>query len=258
MNQSERRTFLIHAFLSEKPQYRKVKVPSTPKEQEALLRGLMNVREPQSIDEAILDIQDAYLQEALQEKGITSLDSLVPIRDGIYLWQGDITTLQCDAIVNSANADLTGCYIPNQACVDNCIHTYAGIQLRKYCNDIIQEQGHIEFTGQAKITPAYNLPCKYILHTVGPIVTEPLADYDRDMLTSCYQSCLDLASQRHLESVAFCCIATGSYHFPHEEAAQIAVQTVLDFLQEDTQIKKVIFTVFQDQDKAIYEKLLQA
>lgn len=190
------------------------------------------------------------------KKGIEKLEELAPIQPGIYVWQGDITTLQCDAIVNAANSGMTGCYVPNHRCIDNCIHTFAGTQLRLDCAEIMHRQGHEEPTGQAKITPGYNLPCKYILHTVGPIIRGRLTTDDCRLLASCYRSCLELASENNLENVAFCCISTGEFHFPNDKAAEIAVTEVRAFLQKKTSVKRVIFNVFKDLDKEIYERLL--
>ena len=257
MNQAERRLFLIRYLLDENPAYREIGVPSDAAEQRYLLRALLNVREPQSIREEFLRVQDAYLQAETAEKGITNAADLLPIQSGIALWQGDITTLKCDAIVNAANSGMTGCYCPNHGCIDNAIHTYAGVQLRLACAEIMDKQGYPEPAGQAKITPAFNLPCRYVLHTVGPIVSGQVTAQDKELLVSCYRSCLELAAQNQLESVAFCCISTGEFHFPNELAAQIAVQTVKQFLVQNTRVKKVILNVFKDMDRKIYERLLQ-
>jgi O-acetyl-ADP-ribose deacetylase (regulator of RNase III) len=232
-------------------------VPSDAEKQKQLLRGLMNIRMPQMISKQFLAVQDLYLKEATAEKGITQLDDLTPIKNQIYLWQGDITTLCCDAIVNAANSGMTGCYVPNHRCIDNCIHSYAGIQLRIECAEMMHRQGFEEPTGKAKITKAYNLPCKYILHTVGPIISGRLTKSDCDLLASCYQSCLELAAENGLESVAFCCISTGEFHFPNDKAAEIAVQTVNEFMKTETSVKKVIFNVFKDADREIYRRLLR-
>ena len=170
---------------------------------------------------------------------------------------GDITRIEADAIVNAANSGMTGCYCPNHGCIDNAIHTYAGVQLRLACAEIMDRQRHPEPTGQAKITAAFNLPCRYVLHTVGPIINRRVTKEDKELLASCYRSCLELAAENGLESVAFCCISTGEFHFPNQLAAEIAVQTVKEFLQTPTSIKKVIFNVFKDMDKKIYERLLR-
>lgn len=258
MNQSEKRQFLIRSLLKERPEYRDMGIPAEPESQRQLLRGLMNIRAPQRIGADFLKMQDAYLQGETTAKGITDIADLTPIQPGLYLWQGDITTLKCDAIVNAANSGMTGCYIPNHRCIDNAIHTYAGVELRLACAELMEQQGYPEPTGQAKITPAFNLPCRYVLHTVGPIISGRVTAEDKELLASCYRSCLALAAENKLESVAFCCISTGEFHFPNELAAEIAVRTVKEFLEKQTGVKKVIFNVFKDLDKAIYEKLLRA
>lgn len=258
MNQSEKRLFLIQSLLKENPAYRDLGIPADTNSQRQLLRGLMNLRAPQRADADFLQTQDAYLQGETAAKGITDAADLAPMQPGLYLWQGDITTLQCDAIVNAANSGMTGCYIPNHRCIDNAIHTFAGVELRLACAELMAKQGYPEPTGQAKITPAFNLPCRYVLHTVGPIVGGRVTKEDKEQLTSCYRSCLELAAENALESVAFCCISTGEFHFPNELAAQVAVETVKEFLKKQTSVKKVIFNVFKDLDKAIYEKLLRA
>ena len=258
MNQSERRLFLIQSLLKEKTEYRNIDIPAEPESQCQLLRGLMNVRAPQSTNAVFLKMQDAYLQGENEAKGITDVADLTPVQPGLYFWQGDITTLKCDAIVNAANSGMTGCYIPNHRCIDNAIHTYAGVELRLACAELMAKQGHPEPTGQAKITPAFNLPCRYVLHTVGPIIDGRVTKEDKELLASCYHSCLELAAENGLESVAFCCISTGEFHFPNEQAAQIAVETVKQFMNRKTSVKKVIFNVFKDLDKEIYARLLRA
>lgn len=258
MNQSEKRLFLIQSLLKEKPAYRDLGIPADTNSQRQLLRGLMNLRAPQRADADFLQTQDAYLQGETAAKGITDAADLAPMQPGLYLWQGDITTLQCDAIVNAANSGMTGCYIPNHRCIDNAIHTFAGVELRLACAELMEQQGYPEPTGRAKITPAFNLPCRYVLHTVGPIIDGRVTKADKELLASCYRSCLALAAENNLESVAFCCISTGEFHFPNDLAAQIAVETVKQFMNRKTSVKKVIFNVFKDLDKAIYEKLLRA
>lgn len=258
MNQSEKRLFLIQSLLNEHPSCQKQMIPTDSDRQKILLRGLMNVRRPASIGREFLQVQDAYLQGETAAKGITDIADLTPIQSGLYLWQGDITTLKCDAIVNAANSGMTGCYIPNHRCIDNAIHTFAGVELRLACAELMKQQGRPEPTGRAKITPAFNLPCRYVLHTVGPIIDGRVTQCDRELLASCYRSCLELAAENGLESVAFCCISTGEFHFPNEQAAEISVETVKQFMNRKTSVKKVIFNVFKDLDKAIYEKLLRA
>ena len=256
MNQMERRRYLIQELLNENLEYRGMKTPTNEDEQCALLRGLMNIRRPNESSDKFLSIQDEYLQEEIFQKGITEFSDLEPVSDGIYLWQGDITTLSCDAIVNAANSGMTGCYAPCHACIDNCIHTYAGVQLRLACAEIMQRQGHEEETGKAKITPAYNLPCKYVLHTVGPIISGPLTETDQELLSSCYRSCLELAEENGVKSIAFCCISTGEFHFPNDKAAEIAVQTVKSYKERTKSDMEVIFNVFKDVDYEIYRGLL--
>lgn len=257
MTQAQRRLFLIQSLLKEKTEYRDIAIPAEPESQRQLLRGLMNIRAPRRADAAFLKMQDAYLQGETAAKGITDIADLTPIQPGLYLWQGDITALRCDAIVNAANSGMTGCYVPNHRCIDNCIHTFAGVQLRLYCEEMMEAQGHAEPTGQAKITPAYNLPCRYVLHTVGPVVCGHLTETHCRQLADCYRSCLSLAAENGLKSVAFCCISTGEFHFPNEKAAEIAVATVKEFLaQKETSVEKVIFNVFKDRDREIYEELL--
>lgn len=258
MNQSEKRLFLIQSLLKEQSEYRDIAIPADMDSQRQLLRGLMNLRRPAHIGVEFLQMQDAYLQGETAAKGVTDAADLTPIQPGLYLWQGDITTLKCDAIVNAANSGMTGCYIPNHRCIDNAIHTYAGVELRLACEELMERQGYPEPTGQAKITQAFNLPCRYVLHTVGPIINGRVSRQDEKLLASCYRSCLELAAENGLENVAFCCISTGEFHFPNERAAEIAVRTVKEFLQKQTSVRKVIFNVFKDLDKAIYEKLLRA
>ena len=258
MKQSERRIFLIKSLLQERTEYRDISISSDIEQQKQLLRALMNVRAPQQIGTEFLRIQDEYLQYEIAAKGITDVAELTPVQQGIYLWQGDITTLKCDAVVNAANSGMTGCYIPNHRCIDNAIHTFAGMQLRLVCENLMEQQGYLEPAGGAKITPAFNLPSRYVLHTVGPVISGKVNKYERELLASCYRSCLELAAKNKLESVAFCCISTGEFHFPNELAAEIAVQSVKKFFRLQTGIKKVIFNVFKDLDKNIYQKLLGA
>lgn len=203
-------------------------------------------------------VQDAFLTAEREAKGVVDAAALpeLPGHPGIALWQGDITRLRADAIVNAANRALLGCFHPCHGCIDNAIHSAAGLQLRAACHRLMEAQGHDEPTGQAKITPGYDLPAKYVLHTVGPIVQNTVTPQDRAALTSCYRSCLTLAAERSLQTVVFCCISTGEFHFPPDEAARIAVETVIDFLQTPSSIQKVIFNVFKDTDADIYRALL--
>ena len=252
MAQREKREFLIKKLLGEEPRYKNLNIPRDEAEQKRLLRSLMNVRPPRPADEDFLTAQDGYLREETARKGVTDITELAPIEPGIYLWQGDITTLKCGAVVNAANSQMLGCFAPCHGCIDNAIHTYAGVQLRLACAEIMAKQGHEEPAGQAKLTPAYNLPCDYVIHTVGPIIYGGVTEKDRELLASCYRSCLELARQNEIKSVAFCCISTGEFHFPNEEAAKIAADTVRQYRGNT----EVIFNVFKDVDYEIYRELL--
>lgn len=256
MNQKQRLEYLIRYLLDETPRYRDTAMANVVSEQ--VLRSLMNVRAPMPIGEEFQRVQDDYLGEETAAKGITDADSLPPVaaHPKLALWQGDITTLRVDAIVNAANSAMLGCFIPCHRCIDNAIHTYAGMQLRLECHEMMEKRGHEEPAGSAKITKAYNLPCCYVLHTVGPIISGPLTKGDCDLLASCYRSCLELAEEHRLKSVAFCCISTGEFHFPQDRAAEIAVQVVSEFLTDERHVQKVIFNVFTEKDYVIYQKLL--
>ncbi len=256
MTQEQRADFLIRYLLDERGNAADARLPDTLPEKRRLLRSLMNVRPPAPIREDFLTVQDAYLAARLAERGVTHLSDLTPVQPGLYLWQGDITTLAADAIVNAANSQLLGCFIPCHSCIDNAIHTYAGVQLRLACARLMAEQGTEEPTGSAKITPGYNLPCRRVLHTVGPIVGEVVTPSDRELLAGCYRSCLELAAANGLRSVAFCCISTGEFHFPNELAARIATQTVRQWQRQNPERIEVIFNVFKDCDREIYRRLL--
>ena len=258
MTQTERRRYLIAALLKEQPQYSKIEIPCDEQGQKMLLRSLFNIRIPFPVTEEFLTVQNAYLQEETRRKGITALSDLEPAQKGIYLWRGDITTLQCDGIVNAANSQMLGCFVPCHGCIDNAIHTYAGVQLRLECSELMKQQGYEEETGRAKLTKAYNLPCRYVLHTVGPIVHGSLTKKDKELLASCYQSCLELAERNGLKSIAFCCISTGEFHFPNDKAAQIAVETVKRYKEQAHSKIEVIFNVFKELDYNIYRELLRA
>lgn len=255
MTQEEKREYLIEELLKERNE--KADIPSGEFEQKQILRSLFNIRLPKPASEEFLKIQDEYLKEETERKGITDIEDLEPVQDGLYLWQGDITTLKCGAIVNAANSQMLGCFYPCHKCIDNAIHTFSGIQLRNRCSDIMKSQGFEEPTGRAKITPAYNLPCDYVIHTVGPIITSRVTADDCELLRSCYRSCLEKAYENDIESIAFCCISTGEFHFPNELAAQIAVETVKEFIEDTGAEIKVIFNVFKDYDLDIYEQLLK-
>lgn len=231
-----------------------IEIPDNEDERFRLYRSLVNIRPVMKADDEFLKAEDEYLTGLIAEKGITDIADLEPIEDGIYLWKGDITTLKCGAIVNAANSGMTGCWQPCHNCIDNCIHTFAGVRLRYHCNQIMELQGYEEPTGKAKITPAYNLPCDYVIHTVGPIVNSRFRQEHCELLESSYRSCLELAVQNNIKSIAFCCISTGVFGFPQKEAAKIAVSTVRAF-QKNHDIE-VVFNVFTEKDHEIYRELL--
>jgi O-acetyl-ADP-ribose deacetylase (regulator of RNase III) len=262
MNQSEKRIFLINELIRENSRLKGAEIPADSGEQRRVLRSLMNVRWAAPISEEFEKIQNEYLQEVNKDRGVVEIDELEEKEKDIYVWQGDITRLRVGAIVNAANSGMTGCYSPCHACIDNCIHTYAGIQLRNYCQNMMdtlaKEHGgtYEEPTGLAKITPAFNLPCDYVIHTVGPIVSGRLTKEHERLLASCYESCLRAADENSVDSIAFCCISTGVFMFPNERAAEIAVENVRAYKRKTGSRIKVIFNVFKDLDKQLYEKLL--
>ena len=251
---------LNEMLLSEQPAYRAqaAQVEETQEAQRELLRALMNVRPPRLLSAEFLQMQDALLSAERKARGVVDVMTLpvVPLDARLSLWQGDITRLNADAIVNAANSALLGCFIPCHRCIDNAIHSAAGLQLRAACEELMKRQGHPEPTGAAKITAGYNLPARHVLHTVGPIVHGALTEEHRQLLASCYRSCLTLAAKNGLKSVAFCCISTGEFHFPNDAAAEIAVREVRAFLAENTSVERVVFNVFKDADLHIYERLL--
>ncbi len=246
--------FLISYLLSERKDIGIIEISENADDKFRLYRSLVNIRPAVKADESFLQTEDEYLTSLTKNKGITDIADLSPVEDGIYLWKGDITTLKCGAIVNAANSGMTGCWQPCHSCIDNCIHTFAGVRLRYKCGQIMEQQGRAEPTGKAKITSAYNLPCDYVIHTVGPIVQGRLTDEHCRLLESSYKSCLDIAMKNDIRSIAFCCISTGVFGFPQDRAAQIAVRTVKEFLKShDIQ---VIFNVFKEDDHEIYKRLL--
>ena len=257
MTHIEKRVYLIKYLLNENIAFKCMQVPEGEEEQKKLLRALFNVRLPGEVSDEFLQIQDEYLKEAILEKGITDIKDLKEIKEGIYLWKGDITTLKCDAIVNAANSGLTGCYVPGHHCIDNAIHTYAGVELRNECFEIIKKQGHEEETGNAKITSGYNLPAKFVIHTVGPIVEGELTKKDKEELESSYESCLKIAEENNLKNIAFCCISTGVFSFPNEEEEKIDIDTVRKYRKKSKSVIEVVFNVFTEFDYEIYENLLR-
>lgn len=255
MNKTEKLSYLINYLKSENPDYKNLAVPESEDERFCLFQSLVNVRAPKPVSEDFLAVQDELLREMISEKGVTDYKSLTPIKPRIYLWQGDITTLECGAIVNAANSQMLGCFCPCHGCIDNAIHTFSGVQLRLECAEIMSAQGSEEPVGRAKITGAYNLPCEKIMHTVGPYVGGRLSEEHCKQLRSCYCECLKTAVQSGISSIAFCCISTGEFRFPNEKAAELAVGTVREFLRDNQNIE-VIFNVFKDSDREIYERLL--
>ncbi len=261
ISEKERLNKLLGVLLKEHPEYSHISIPESIEEKRNLLRALMNVRMPSPLPEDVLNLQDGELSEQRKEKGVVTLDSIPvsPLYPKLRLWQGDITRLQVDAIVNAANSQMLGCFIPLHRCIDNAIHSAAGMQLREECAHIMHEQGHEEPTGKAKITHGYNLPAKWVIHTVGPIV---YGDYpteeDCRLLAGCYRSCLELADEKKLQSIAFCCISTGEFRFPQDKAAEIAVATVCEYLNThpDNSLTAVVFNVFKDSDYYLYKDLL--
>ena len=258
MNNDEKRIWLINYLINENPVYKDIEIPKDSDAQFRLFRSLCNVRMPNPISEEFLKIQDEYLKEENKKKGIVDVSTLKPVKKNnkIFIWQGDITKLKVDAIVNAANSEMLGCFRQCHACIDNCIHTFAGVELRLKCNEIIKAQGHLEPTGSAKITYAYNLPSKYIIHTVGPIVGHGLTTKEINELRSCYRECLKVADNHEVKSIAFCCISTGVFRFPQKEAAKIAIEEVEKFLETSKNINKVIFDVFGNDDLDLYNSML--
>lgn len=256
MNQKQRRVWLIHALLEEMPQYQYPVFPYTPERQWRLLRSLMNVRPPMPVTNEFLQVQDAFLQEIAEEKGIIDAESLPACAadSRLVLWQGDITALRCDAIVNAAGSHLLGCFQPCHDCIDNLIHTMSGVQLRLACNELMQ--GQEVPAGQAKITPGFNLPAKYVLHTVEPVIDEEVTAEAESLLASCFRSCLELAVQHDVQSIAFCSVPACGSRFPRDREAETAVRTVKAFLQKETCIQRVIFCVPKNGDLAVWQKLL--
>lgn len=268
MNKMEQSDFLIKELISEDARYNELRIPEAYNEKRKLLRSLMNVREPYEASEEFIKVQDEFLKKECEDKGIVELGNLPTLNEmfkaknnkhgnKITLWQGDITRLKIDAIVNAANNQMLGCFVPCHACIDNAIHSAAGIQLRNECNELMMKQGFLEPTGSAQVTSAYNLPCKHVIHTVGPIISGPLTNEDCNKLESCYRSCLEIAVENNIKSIAFCCISTGEFRFPKEKAAEIAVKTISDFLDDNNEkIERVVINAFKEEDFQIYKNLL--
>jgi len=257
MSREEQLDFLINYLIDERNET--IEIPKDYKAKRNLLRSLMNVRMPLKISDEFLKVQDDFLTAETLGKDLTSVEDITDVNGKIVLWQGDIVTLKVDGIVNAANSKLLGCFIPLHNCIDNLIHSVAGLQLREECNSMMQLQGHDEEVGKAKITSAYNLPSKYVIHTVGPAIphdSKP-SKSDCEALENCYRSCLEIASENNLESLAFCGILTGVFNFPQDLAAKIATDTVREYLNSNkTSLKHVIFDVFSDESYTTYKDLL--
>jgi O-acetyl-ADP-ribose deacetylase (regulator of RNase III) len=273
MEQSERLDYLVKEFIQDSVTNKGLEVPDNDEEKKVVLRSLMNIRMPGDMDKEVLKVQDEYLRERAVEKGIIGLGNIPTVResigsthvyaDKISIWQGDITRLKVGAIVNAANSQMLGCFAPMHTCIDNCIHTFAGVQLRQECdrymNNMKMRYGkrYEEPTGEAVLTGAYNLPADYVIHTVGPIVGGRLNDTHRRYLKKCYESIMQCCIDNNIRSVAFCCISTGVFCFPNDEAARIAVETVSDYLDKySDRFDRVVFNVFKDYDLQLYENLL--
>lgn len=258
-SRTENLRYILRILLAEREEYAEWQIPDTLEKRQTMMRALLNVRPPQPVSPKFLQAQDIELKQQLADKGIVTLSDIPSCQSDsrFRIWQGDITRLQADAIVNAANNALLGCFLPLHRCIDNAIHSAAGVQLRLECDKLIRAQGHPEPTGYAKITKGYNLPARYVLHTVGPIVRDGKPTPEQEMeLVGCYRSCLELADTCKLTSIVFCCISTGEFGFPQERAAQIAVETVMDCLKTASYIQTVVFNVFKDKDLSIYRRLL--
>ena len=255
MNQTQRLDALLERLGAE---HGGLDLPPDEAGKRRLLRALMNVRPPAPLEAAVWDLQDAYLQEEARIRGVVTAESLpaVPGQPRLCLWQGDITRLAVDAIVNAANSALLGCFYPNHGCIDNAIHSAAGLQLRAACQELMQAQGYEEPVGRAKVTPGFNLPCRYVIHTVGPRVTGRLTPRHCQQLQACYEACLKAAADAGCHSLALCCLSTGEFHFPPDRAAAIAVGTVRAALPRYPLLEKVIFNVYHSSDLRLYKRLL--
>lgn len=263
MTQNGRLDYLVEEFKVDSVQYKDLQTPKDTEGKRRILRSLMNIRMPRNMDEAVLAVQDEYLQERIRENGIVESADIPIIRDRMSIWQGDITRLSVDAIVNAANSQMLGCFVPMHTCIDNCIHTFAGVQLRAECNRQMNQlrirygSNYEQPTAVPMLTDAYNLPAKKVVHIVGPIVQHKLTPELEKDLEDCYKNTLDICAENGLKSVAFCCISTGVFRFPNQRAAEIAVKTVTDWLHDNPgKVERVIFNVFKDEDKRIYEELI--
>ena len=263
ITQEQRLDYLVEQFKADSDEYKDLQIPIDTSGKQRILRSLMNIRMPRLMDEAVLCVQDEYLRERIRENGIVELSDIPVIKDNMSIWQGDITRLAADAIVNAANSQMLGCFIPMHTCIDNCIHTFAGIQLRNECDRqmrILKNKygnNYEQPTAIPLLTDAYNLPAKKIIHIVGPIVNGKLTAKHEKLLADCYKNTLDLCRENGLKTVAFCCISTGVFSFPNKRAAEIAVETVKQWLTENqSKMDRVIFNVFKDEDNDYYKELI--
>ena len=261
--QKERLDYLVEVFKNESDEYKDIQIPKETEGKRGLLRSLMNIRMPGLMADETIRIQDEYLKERAIERGIVHLEDIPVIRNHLSIWQGDITRLAVDAIVNAANSQMLGCFIPMHTCIDNCIHTYAGIQLRAECDRqmkqkrILYGEDYEQPTGVPMLTEAYNLPAKKIIHVTGPIVQNQLTPALEKELADCYINALDMCRDNGLRSIAFCCISTGVFRFPNKKAAEIAVDTVKRWLADHPgTMDRMIFNVFKDEDRKYYEELV--
>lgn len=224
--------------------------PLTDGQKPGYFRALCNVRPPEPVSDDFLQLQDEYLSARTRERGVVDAGKL-KYNGNIALWRGDIIRLNADAVVNACNCALLGCFIPLHGCIDNAIHSAAGVQVRLDCNGMMN--GSLEPNGRVRVTKGYNLPCRYIFHTVGPQVDGKVTDTNRADLKNCYLSCLNKAKEMGLGSIVFCCISTGVYGYPKDEACALAVSTVKDWLKSCCNSLKVVFNVFTAEDEDIYE-----
>lgn len=256
MKKEEQLLWLLNYLIKENNEFKQLEIPQTKADKKLLFRALLNIREPNKISKEFITIQNDYLHSENRQQ-LFNINDAIKYHNKVYLWQGDITTLSVDAIVNAANSQLLGCFIPLHKCIDNTIHSVAGVQLRLACLELMEQQSSLEKIGQAKITKGYNLPAKYVIHTVGPNIKTVVSNKDEKLLKNCYKSVLKLAVEKGIKTLAFCCISTGEFHFPNELATKIAVDTVISFLNENNSDLQVIFNVFKEEDRILYDKELR-
>ena len=252
----EKLDFLIDYLIKENKNIDIKEIPQNISDKKRLYRSLCNIREPLPISKEYIEIENDFLTTANIRKGIIDSNNIIQFTKykgtPICLWQGDITTLKIDAIVNAANSQGLGCFIPCHKCIDNAIHSASGVQLRLECNKIMQEIGVLQ-TGKAFITSGYNLPSKYVIHTVGPIIYGEVTEKEMLELKNCYINSLEIAKENNIKTIAFPCISTGEFRFPKELAAKIAIETIKEHLDTNEEyFEKIIFNVFSDEDYSFY------